>query len=180
MKRQQIILVPTDFGDASVAAWHQAQWLATQLGGEIHLLHVISPPAFFDAWGTEGLALRVSELLEDAERVARERLQALVPTSGSLARRVRIATAVGPTVDRILDYADEHAADFIVMGTHGRGALGHLLLGSVAERCVQRATVPVLTVHAQKTMAVQPVRRRPVARVDLRSQSQRREIRVEK
>ena len=107
-------------------------------------------------------------------------MQALVPTSGSLSRRVRIATAVGSTVDRILDYADEHAADFIVMGTHGRGALGHLLLGSVAERCVQRATVPVLTVHAQKTMAVQPVRRRPVARVDLRSQTRQREIRVEK
>lgn len=166
MTRVKSILVPTDFSEPSLAAWNYAQWLATRLGARIHLLHVISPPAFFDAWGTDGLALRVAEILKDGERVARERLQAMVPASGPLARRVRIATAVGTTVDRILDYVDEQDVDLVVMGTHGRGALGHLLLGSVAERCVQRSMVPVLTVHARSAAPARPPKRRSAGRRD--------------
>jgi nucleotide-binding universal stress UspA family protein len=47
----------------------------------------------------------------------------------------------------IVDYAAQHAIDLIVMGTHGRGAISHLLMGSVAERVVRTAGCPVLTVH---------------------------------
>ena len=160
MHRVRSILVPTDFSDPASAAWEYARWLATRLQADVHLLHVVSAPMLFDAWGTEGISLRISSIMEDADRFARERLDAMVPGRGPMAARIHVATAVGPTVDRILDYADAHAIDLIVMGTHGRGALGHMLLGSVAERCVHRARVPVLTIHATPKAPITPSRRR--------------------
>jgi len=153
MKRVRSILVPTDFSDAADAAWEQAKWLAARFNAHVHLLHVVSAPMVFDAWGTEGAVLRMAAVMEDAERFARERLKALVPARGALAGRVRTTTESGPTVDAILAYADVHRIDLIVMGTHGRGTVGHLLLGSVAERCVRRAKVPVLTVHGREKTA---------------------------
>ena len=56
----------------------------------------------------------------------------------------------------IIDYATEQQIDLIVMGTHGRGALRHLLMGSVAERVVRSAPCPVLTVHALERDFLQP------------------------
>jgi nucleotide-binding universal stress UspA family protein len=70
-----------------------------------------------------------------------------------------IATAIGPIVDRILEYAARNRIDVIVMGTHRRGFVGRRLFGSVADRVVQRSPVPVVRVHR----GAQPVRirRRP-------------------
>jgi nucleotide-binding universal stress UspA family protein len=56
----------------------------------------------------------------------------------------------------IIEYAVDHEIDLIVMGTHGRGALRHLLMGSVAERVVRSAPCPVLTVHAVERDFLQP------------------------
>jgi nucleotide-binding universal stress UspA family protein len=102
----------------------------------------------------------MAELLAAAEGAARRGLARLVPHSGPLANRVVTASATGPTVDRILEYVSKNRIDLIVMGTHGRGAVGHLLLGSVAERVVQRSPVPVLTVHGRS----EPVRAKRRAR----------------
>ena len=147
MIRIRTILVPTDFSDPAAAAWEHAQWLATRFRSRIHLLHVVSPPVVFDAWGSEGAGLRLGAVLEDAERYAGEQLRTMIPMRGPLATRIIAATATGPVVDSILDYAEANNIDLIVMGTHGRGAVGHLLLGSVTERCIQRARIPVFTVH---------------------------------
>ena len=59
----------------------------------------------------------------------------------------------------ILRYADEHAVDLIVMGTHGRGGVTHMLLGSIAEKVVRRAPCPVLTVRHPQREFVEPDRR---------------------
>ena len=147
--RLRRILVPTDFSGPADRAWRYAQALARQSKGRVHLLHVVAQPYSYDAWGTEGVALHMGELLAKAEIAARSGLARLAPLSRSLAGRVVTATATGPTVDRILDYVSKHRIDLIVMGTHGRGAVGHLLLGSVAERVVRRSPVPVLTVHGK-------------------------------
>ena len=61
--------------------------------------------------------------------------------------RVRIASTVASPYAEILLYAGEHDIDLIVMGTHGRGAVAHLIMGSVAERVVRTAPCPVLTVR---------------------------------
>ncbi|HEX5215653.1 MAG TPA: universal stress protein [Vicinamibacterales bacterium] len=148
MIQVRAILVPTDFSGPATAAWEHAQWLATQLRSRIHLLHVVSP-APFDGMSDEAAGMQLGAIFRNAEQYAREQLQTMIPARGPLAKRVIVATASGPTVDGILHYAAANDIDLIVIGTHGRGAVGHLLLGSVAERCLQRATLPVLTVHDQ-------------------------------
>jgi nucleotide-binding universal stress UspA family protein len=147
------ILVPTDFSAPADAAWRYAQMLADRFKSRIHLLHVISPPFLYDAWGTQAAALNMAELIAQFEEAARADLQKLVAGAGRRARRVVAATANGLTVEQILGYISKHHVDLVVIGTHGRGMVGHLLLGSVAERIVQRSPVPVLTVHGRERRA---------------------------
>jgi|KBSSwiStaDraftv2_1062776.scaffolds.fasta_scaffold48265_1 nucleotide-binding universal stress UspA family protein len=119
------ILVPTDFGPASDAALAQARQLAAALGASLHLVHV----------------------LEDAQRA-----DAL---AASLEAALGHETAVlnGPTAPTIVEYATDRAFDLIVMGTHGRTGVAHLLLGSVAEQVVRTAPCPVLTVRERRAPA---------------------------
>jgi len=81
--------------------------------------------------------------------------------SGPHAKAV-VMTAASPAF-AIIDYAKENAIDLIVMGTHGRGALAHLLMGSVAERVVRLASCPVLTVRHPEREFVTPDTLVPVA-----------------
>ena len=148
--RIERILVPTDFSAPAAAAWKYAQWLAGRFKAQLHLLHVVPLPYLYDAWGTEAVALRMGDLLAQSEAMARKQLQRSVPKSGPLAGRVVTAATTGITVEQILDYISARHIDLVVMGTHGRGLVGHVLLGSVAERLVQLCSVPVLTVHGPK------------------------------
>jgi len=154
------ILVPTDFSEPADAAWRFAQMLASRLKSRIHLLYVVYTPYLYDAWGTEAVALRAAELSTIAENAARRQLRALVPRTGSLRTRVVTATRIGLTVEQILKYIADKHIDLVVMGTHGRGLVGHLLLGSVAERIVQHSPVPVITLHGDTSRAVPAARRR--------------------
>ncbi len=139
------ILVPTDFSEPAQAAFAYAKALATEFGSRVHLLNVIATPQL--AWSAEGGTYSWPELLTDFEREAGAELDRLAPADGPLAGRVTTATMIGSAVESILDYASTHQIDLIVMGTHGRGLMGHMLLGSVAERVVRWAPIPVLTMH---------------------------------
>lgn len=138
------ILVPTDFSEQAEAARLYAFALAGEFSSRVHLLHVVAPPYLYDAWGTEAATLRMVDLLVQVEESAAAQLRKLVPAKGRLAGRVVAATTTGIAVDQILSYAVAKRVDLIVMGTHGRGVVGHMLLGSVAERVVHRAHVPVV------------------------------------
>jgi nucleotide-binding universal stress UspA family protein len=155
MTRMQNILVPIDFGPASRAALDHALFLAARFKGRVHLLHVVSP-YLFEAWDTGMGAMPAGDLLERIERHARQRLQRLVPKRGPLAGKVTTGTTVGVVVDSILDAVAARRIDLVVMGTHGRGVVGQVLLGSVAQRLLQRSPVPVLAVRGPAT----PARRR--------------------
>jgi nucleotide-binding universal stress UspA family protein len=90
--------------------------------------------------------------LEAVERAQRQHQDGLLAEAEAQARacglqKVLTQSAVGPTAQQILRVADERGVDQIVMGTHGRGAVGSLLLGSVAQRVVHQAKVPVLLVR---------------------------------
>ena len=146
MIRIHDILVPTDFSEPAQAALQYAQALAQEFESRLHLLHVVPEPYVYP-WGTELSSLPLGDLLTQAEEAAKERLAQLSRGMDALAGGTEFSTAIGPPVDRILDYVSQHQIDLIVMGTHGRGMVGHLLLGSVVERVIRRATVPVLTVH---------------------------------
>ena len=141
------ILVPTDFSEPAEAALDFAKALANEFGSRIHLFHVVATPQV--GWAAEGSTYSWPTLLADLETEGRTYLERLVPATDPLASRITCATAIGSPVDEILTYATDHHIDMIVMGTHGRGLMGHMFLGSVAERVVRRATVPVLTVHGK-------------------------------
>lgn len=139
------ILVPTDFSEPAEAALRYGRALAEEFGSTLHLMHVVPEPYIYP-WGTEISTMPLVDLLTSSETQAAERLKTLVDDTGALTGRVRTSTAIGTPVDKILQQVADDGIDLIVMGTHGRGAVGHLLLGSVAERIVRRSPVPVLTV----------------------------------
>jgi nucleotide-binding universal stress UspA family protein len=141
------ILVPTDFSEPAGAAVEYARTLAAEFRSRLHLLHVVAEP-FAYPWGTELSTFSLANLLSESETGALERLKALAKDLSLPAGSIEVSASIGRPVDKILEYIGQHHADLVVLGTHGRGMVGHLLIGSVAERVVRRSPVPVLTVHS--------------------------------
>ena len=140
------ILVPTDFSEPSDEALEYAKGLASCLGSSIHVLHVLEDLAAH-AWTTEVYVSALPGVHDEMERQARDRLdQALTPEEKAK-YKAEVALRMGSAFVEVVRYAREHGIDLIVMGTHGRGAIAHMLLGSVAERVVRKAPCPVLTVR---------------------------------
>lgn len=142
------ILVPSDFSECSDAALRYGLELARRFDAHVHLLHVVQDP-LTQPWAAEGFSLPLVEVVDTWQKEARERLARLVPPAD--ADRVTVAATVAWPFAEILRYAAENNVDLIVMGTHGRGGMSHMLLGSIAEKVVRRAPCPVLTVrHLQR------------------------------
>ena len=139
------ILVPTDFSDTSRFAVSRACALARRFDAEIHLVNVL-PLLDLGPVATEMPAVSRMDLEEKWVRAARDELDALARESRVTVRVTSEVTRGHPFVE-IVRYARAHQIDLIVMGTHGRGAVEHMLLGSVAERVVRKAPCPVLTVR---------------------------------
>jgi nucleotide-binding universal stress UspA family protein len=138
------ILVPSDFSDCSDEALRYGLELARRFDARLHLLHVVQDPVA-QPWAAEGFSVPLFEVVEQWQKQAEERLRAAVPDADK--GRVTVAAVVATPYAEILDYASAHEVDLIVMGTHGRGGVSHMLLGSIAERVVRRAPCPVLTVR---------------------------------
>lgn len=136
------ILLPTDFSDTAAHALDYARDLAARYRASVHLLHVVSDPRAQD-WAGEVEGLVVPDLLGKWKGDAERRLGAITLGDVETVRAIR----VGHAFVEILHYATQNAIDLIVMGTHGRGPVRHLLLGSVAEKVVRKAPCPVLTVR---------------------------------
>ena len=141
------VLVATDFGPASDSALRYGQALARGFGAVLHVLHV-TENVFARAMDGYGYTAIPPEVQEDLERVGRKQTEALLDAED---RRELGAAAVTVTsnspANAIVDYARANGVDLIVMGTHGRGAVAHMFMGSVAERVVRMAPCPVLTVR---------------------------------
>jgi nucleotide-binding universal stress UspA family protein len=150
----QRILVPTDFSEPARAALTLATTFAREFGSRLYLLHVVPEPYAYP-WGTELSTLPMNDILAQSEEASRQQLAKLAADSGLPADRVDVRAVVGTPVDQVLSLIEDEKIDLVVLGTHGRGLVGHLLLGSVAERVVRRSPVPVLSVHgdAAKTVA---------------------------
>ena len=136
------ILLPTDFSDTAQHALGYAREMAERFGAEVHVLHVVADPTPQD-WAVGAAALVVSDLLKTWEADAERHLAEVSLDGVETVRAIR----VGHAFYEILQYATDNAIDMIVMGTHGRGPVKHLLLGSVAEKVVRKAPCPVLTVR---------------------------------
>jgi nucleotide-binding universal stress UspA family protein len=140
------ILVPVDFSAHSERAVRYAASLAGQLGATLELVHVVEDPFTSGAWNPETFIPNVEELLEGLMGDAEQRLQTLKAT---VTDRVGVKTTVliGRPSHAIVKYAEEAGAHLIVMGSHGRTGLAHIVMGSVAERVSREAYCPVLTVR---------------------------------
>ena len=142
----QNILVPADFSEAADAALAYAKELAEKFNGRIDLLHVVATPVLYPM-GADNSAAAMGKVIADVEAAARQALEDLGKKLDLGPDRLTVQTRIGTPVAEILDTITEDGIDLVVMGTHGRGMVEHLLLGSVAERVVRRSPVPVLTVH---------------------------------
>jgi nucleotide-binding universal stress UspA family protein len=138
------ILVPTDFSECSDVAVRYARAFAEPFQATLHLLHVVQDP-YTQPWAAEAFAAPLGDMLQDWQVRARERLDALA--KGPDATRTIVSVQTGSPFYEIVRYASEQHIDLIVMGTHGRGPIGHMLLGSVTEKVVRKAPCPVLTVR---------------------------------
>lgn len=144
MANPRNILVPTDFSDAANAAKAYALLFAEAFGATIHLLHVIPDPLAM-GWGVDSAYL--PQLLERTERNVREQLNGTLAPEERARFQVQFAVETGSPVDRILDYAEAHAIDLIVMGTQGKGRVERMWVGSVTQGVLRQAACPVVSVQ---------------------------------
>ena len=141
------ILVATDFSEPSDTALAYGRELASRFDATLHVLHVVQNP-YVASLGIESAAVVGPQLTQQLEDDARQRLEALTIDSDRSGPRTRAVVRTGGSpAQEIVDYAKAHDVELIVMGTHGRGALAHFVMGSVAERVVRIAHCPVLTVR---------------------------------
>lgn len=150
------ILLPTDFSEYSREAASYACALVDKFDADLHLLHVLETHYSGTPEFVAGLALP-TPVQENRDACLRA-LATVIDEAWATARTGRIVRALadGPPFLEIIRYAKEHSMDLIVMGTHGRSRLAHVLMGSVAERVVRKAPCPVLTVRPQGHHFVMP------------------------
>jgi nucleotide-binding universal stress UspA family protein len=135
------ILVPVDFSQTSEAALRYGVELAHAFKARLHLLHVPEHP------GEAAEAEYPIGLFETMQNAAHDRLSHFLTEEAANELRPQCSMRLGTPSEEIVNYADEHEIDLIVMGTHGRTGVARVLLGSVAEKVVRKAPCPVLTVH---------------------------------
>jgi nucleotide-binding universal stress UspA family protein len=149
------ILVPTDFSEASETALKYAKALAEAFGSSLHLVHVVED-LLAHAWAAEVYVASMPSLREEIEKEATARIGAMVTDQECERLRVTTAIVAGNPFLEIIRYARAHDVDLIVIGSHGRGPIAHMLLGSVAEKVVRKSPCPVLTVRPAQHEFVMP------------------------
>jgi nucleotide-binding universal stress UspA family protein len=141
----QRILAPTDLSELSKQGLQTALGLAETFGAKLLLLHVVEPPPY----QVEGLlpSQLGTTLLDDLERQASKELAQMLSDKHGSQVEVMQRVVVGIPYRKIVEVAEEEKSDLIVMTTHGRTGLSHLVMGSVAEKIVRTASCPVLTLR---------------------------------
>lgn len=148
------VLVPTDFSEGSAEALDYARLLCRKLGARLHLLHVLETTGFVNVISANGYAAIIPDLFDDLIAEKRKELDALLTSDDRQCyHAVTAVRAAGGSAREIMRYASTEGIDLIVMGTHGRRGLSHVLLGSVAEAVVRQAGCPVITVRPHTTTA---------------------------
>jgi universal stress protein A len=141
------ILVSTDFSDYGDAAIAHAFRIAEPNGASVLLLHVLDARPPVNPLYAHYYPIPTPEQNRLAENEARSALRARVPAELRDSERIELLVTHGTPAQEILRVAEERRASLIVIATHGRTGLLHLVLGSVAERVVRSAPCPVLVVR---------------------------------
>lgn len=145
MKAIDKILVATDFSPNSEQACEYALELAKKFNSSLFVLHVINEPV--DLRGFYVPHISFDELEKEIEKGAESMLEKLCNSTFSGYSNYEKGVTSGVPYEEILRKATEINASMIVLGTHGRQGLDHLIFGSTAERVVRTASCPVLTVR---------------------------------
>jgi len=149
------ILVPIDCSAASTRIVDLARQVAKAFAAEIHLIHVReispAPPAAPMGYGVSGMPIiepGAQTLPEKSHKAELAEWQKEIEQAGV---KAALHEPTGTVVDEILKQADAVNADFIVMGSHGHGAMYNLLVGSVTEGVLKRSTRPLLLVPSSRS-----------------------------
>ena len=155
MIRINKVLVATDFSDASESALLYGREFARTFGAALHVLHVVENST---TWASpESVSVDFVRLQAEREAGAQNALNRLVSAEDREQLKAVATIRTGSTIAfEIATYARDESIDLILVGTHGRGMMGHLLLGSVAEKVVRIAPCPVLTVRHPEHEFIQP------------------------
>jgi len=144
------ILSATDFSEDSNVALGYAEEIARRFGAEMIVLHVDQPLPPVMASPEMGPVMDVGAMTRIAEEqrlLAQKELDKIVTRLRDSGLKARSMLKVGSPFLEVIHTAQSEGVDLIVMGTHGRTGLAHVLMGSVAERVVQKAGCPVLTIR---------------------------------
>ena len=136
------LLCPVDFSQMSRAVLDYAVFMAQSHQAQLKLIHVVDQLHGFDSYKI--LHMTAVEITHEMERQAKTQLKELVAT---LPIPATCDIRFGRAADEIVIQAKDDEVDLIVMGSHGRSGISHLLVGSVAESVVRHAPCPVLVVR---------------------------------
>ena len=148
----QSILVATDFSAAARYGLDKAAELAKLTGAKVTVCHVLDPSPLAPR-STRGSNTEQIDMEQDVEKAIHQALTNVVEEVFPDVEHTKTTLIISPNAaEGICHYADKEDTDLIVLSTHGRTGLAHLLIGSVAEKVVRHAPCPVLTVRAPLTV----------------------------
>jgi universal stress protein A len=142
------VLWPTDFSELSLKGGRYAQALSLHFDAQLHVVHVIPPIMTADFSVALPATMPVTATDPSTIEACREGLQRIVKDRLKASERVTWEVLFGNPWSAICEYAAARQIELIVVTTHGRTGLRHIVIGSTAERIVQHAPCPVLTVKA--------------------------------
>ena len=137
------ILVPTDFSECSVAAFEHASTFAVMYNAHLHVLHVAKEHAFIPSDSNNS---GVEDVQNSNRPTPEDEVRKFVEKILPYQTKVIEAVKYGQPYKEIVNYAGREDIDLIVIATHGRTGVSHMVMGSVAERVVRFSPVPVLTI----------------------------------
>ncbi|WP_457628747.1 universal stress protein [Oceanithermus sp.] len=144
------VLLPTDGSACSEAALREGLELVKTCGAEATVLYILENPLITLPMLPEGIPYE-AELYEDLKKAAEETLERARAIAKEMGLEVKTLMREGQPVPTIVEVAKDY--DLVVMGTHGRGALEKLILGSVTEGVLHRTTTSTLVIHCKRDAA---------------------------
>lgn len=147
MRKCDTILVAVDFSDSSDNAFQMALSMARKFEARMIILHVINEPV--DLRGFYVPHISFEKLEEEIEEGAKKMMETFCRQNILDYDNYESLIIPGLPYEQIIEQAEEKSADLIVLGTHGRTGLDHVLFGSTAEKVVRKSPLPVLTVRLE-------------------------------
>ena len=147
MRDFKSVLFATDFSESSDHAFEYAYTVAKCFSARLLVLHIINE--LVDLRGFYVPHISIDKLEEEMAERANKMMTKFIKTHSQGYAHIESFVVPGIPYDEILKKADEESVDLIVLGTHGRTGLDHVLFGSTAEKVVRKSTIPVMTIRVK-------------------------------